>query len=155
GAEEGHGRRRHRDGAVRADAVAPAKGGGAGRLPAIHQEGGRPQGGAGGHLLGARQLDGVRDEALTLRETSMHWQLLTVALDVAAPVPAEKEKKDEDKIQGTWAVVSLEAGGKKAPDDQVKNVTFVFKDDTVTINDPKREEKAKIKLDASKKPKAI
>jgi uncharacterized protein (TIGR03067 family) len=85
----------------------------------------------------------------------MHWQLLTVALVVAAPVPAEKEKKDEEKIQGTWTVVSLESGGKKAPDDDVKNVKFVFKDDTVTINDPKREEKAKIKLDASKKPKAI
>lgn len=83
----------------------------------------------------------------------MHWQLLTVVLVVAAPAPPEKEKKDEDKIQGTWIVVSVEDGG-RADADKV-GVKLVFEGDMVTIKDPKHEEKAKIKLDPAKKPKTI
>ncbi len=77
----------------------------------------------------------------------MHWQLLTVVLVVAAPAPPEKEKKDEDKIQGTWVVVSAELKGAK----------LEFTGDTVLIYDPRmgHDEKAKIKLDASKKPRTI
>jgi uncharacterized protein (TIGR03067 family) len=83
----------------------------------------------------------------------MHWQLLTVVLVVAAPAPPEKEKKDEEKIQGTWVVTSVEDGG-RAEADKV-GVKFVFEGDAVTIKDPRRDEKAKIKLDPAKKPKAI
>jgi uncharacterized protein (TIGR03067 family) len=65
------------------------------------------------------------------------------------------EKKDEEKIQGTWTVVSYEYGGKKDREDETKKVKLVFKDGSVTIDDPKREQKAKFKLDATKKPKEM
>ena len=87
----------------------------------------------------------------------MHWQLLTAVLVVAAPAPAEDKKKDEDKIQGTWAIVSAQSGGEDKPGG-TKDVKFVIKGDLITIQEPKREgkeEKAKFKLDATKKPKTI
>jgi hypothetical protein len=50
----------------------------------------------------------------------MHFQLLTVVLLVAAPTPPEKEKTDDEKMQGTWTVVSREMGGKKTPEAELK-----------------------------------
>jgi uncharacterized protein (TIGR03067 family) len=85
----------------------------------------------------------------------MHWQLLTTVLIVAAPAPADDKKKDEEKIQGNWTVVSLVHGGTGAPDEEVKKFKFTIKDDTITINDGKKDEKATFKLDATKKPKTI
>jgi uncharacterized protein (TIGR03067 family) len=84
----------------------------------------------------------------------MHWHLLTVVLVVAAPAPPEKEKKDEEKIQGTWVVVSAEEGG-RVDADKAKDVKLVFDGETVIVKDPRRDEKAKIKLDPAKKPKTI
>jgi uncharacterized protein (TIGR03067 family) len=84
----------------------------------------------------------------------MHWQLLTAVLVFAAPAPAE-EKKDEEKIQGTWTVVSRETDGKKTPDAELKALKVAIKDGTLTIDDGKKKEKVSYKLDPSKKPKAI
>ena len=81
----------------------------------------------------------------------MHWQLLTAVLVVAAPAPAEDKKKDEEKLQGTWIVVSGERDGMKLPDDKIKDLKVVIKDDTLTVGD----EKTTFKLDAKKKPKTI
>ncbi len=83
----------------------------------------------------------------------MHWQLMTVVLVVAAPAPPEKEKKDDEKIQGTWVVVSVERGGR--PDEEGKKAKVEFQGDTVIIHDPRHEEKAKIKLDPTTKPRSI
>jgi uncharacterized protein (TIGR03067 family) len=85
----------------------------------------------------------------------MHWQLLIAVLVVSAPAPADKEKKDEEKIQGTWTVVSMEEGGRKSPDEDVKKTTLVFKDNGLTVYDRGKGEKAKFKLDQAKKPKTI
>ena len=85
----------------------------------------------------------------------MHWQLLTVVLVVAAPAPPEKDKKDEEKIQGTWTIVSAQSGGENKPADETKAIKFIIKGDLITIQDPKREEKATFKLDSTKKPKTI
>src|SRR5262245_41904673 len=85
----------------------------------------------------------------------MHWQFLTAVLVVAAPAPADDKKKDEEKIQGTWTVVSYEYGGKKDREDETKKIKLVFKDGSLTINDPKGDKQAKFKLDATKKPKAM
>ncbi len=82
----------------------------------------------------------------------MHWQLLTAVLVLAAPAP---EKKDDETIQGTWKVVSMDRGGEKAPEDRIKGVTFVITDGLITIKDPKREEKANFKLDPTKNPRTI
>src|SRR5262245_35736923 len=83
----------------------------------------------------------------------MHWPLLTVIL-FAAPAPAEK-KKDEEKFQGTWTVVSMEYGGQKTPDDEIKAVTLIIKDDLITIDKGKTDERMTFKLDPAKKPKTI
>src|SRR5271166_1993037 len=82
------------------------------------------------------------------------WQLWTVVLVVAAPAPPEKEKKDEEKLQGTWVVVSAVNGGRPEGDD-VTSAKLEFQGDTVIVHDPRRDEKAKIKLDPTKKPKTI
>jgi uncharacterized protein (TIGR03067 family) len=82
----------------------------------------------------------------------MHWQLLTAVLVIAAPAPAEKEKKDTEKIQGNWTVVSW----KKRPEAELKGLKVIIKDGTITIDDgKKKKQKIPYKLDPSKKPKAI
>jgi uncharacterized protein (TIGR03067 family) len=85
----------------------------------------------------------------------MHWQLLTAVIVLAAPAPADDGKKDAENIQGTWKVVSMEHAGEKAPEDKIKDVKFVIGDGTIAIKDPRREEKAKFKLDPTKTPKTI
>ena len=65
----------------------------------------------------------------------MHWQLLTVVLALGAAADKKDDKKtDADKIQGTWVAVSVEHSGKAVPEDKVKNVKAVFKDDTLTLS---------------------
>jgi uncharacterized protein (TIGR03067 family) len=82
----------------------------------------------------------------------MHGQLLMVALVLAAPAPAD-DKKD---IQGTWTVVSAVRSGEKEPEDAVKKLGYVIKDDTITmLKDGKDVGTYTFKLDAAKSPKAI
>jgi uncharacterized protein (TIGR03067 family) len=79
--------------------------------------------------------------------------LLIAALLVAAP--AEDDKKDEEKIQGNWTVVSREFIGKKTPEAELKALKVTIKDGTITMDDGKKKETIPYKLDPSKKPKAI
>lgn len=65
------------------------------------------------------------------------------------------EKKDEEKIQGNWAVVSREFIGKKTPEAELKAMKVTIKDGTITMDDGKKKKKIPYKLDPSKKPKAI
>jgi uncharacterized protein (TIGR03067 family) len=82
-------------------------------------------------------------------------QLLAVVLLVATPAPPEKEKTDEEKIQGNWTVVSREFIGQKAPEAELKALKVTIKDDTITITDGTKKHEITYKLDPSKKPKAI
>jgi uncharacterized protein (TIGR03067 family) len=79
--------------------------------------------------------------------------LLIAALLVGAP--AQDDKKDDEKIQGNWAVVSREFIGKKTPEAELKALRVTIKDGTITMDDGKKKEKIPYKLDPSKKPKAI
>jgi uncharacterized protein (TIGR03067 family) len=88
------------------------------------------------------------------------WKIvavLAVGLLIAADDKKDDKDKDAKKLEGTWAVVSLEREGQKAPDEQAKGVTVTFTaDGKVTIKDPDKEEtKGTYKLDASKKVKEI
>jgi len=85
----------------------------------------------------------------------MHWQLLTVVLLVAASAPPEKEKTDEENMQGNWTVVSREFMGRKAPEAELKALKVTIKDGTMTMDDGTKKHKITYKLDPSKKPKAI
>ena len=61
---------------------------------------------------------------------------LTVGLLVAADAPKdEAAKKDLEKLQGTWALVSAERDGKRLPDAEVKKTKITFAGDTFVFPD--------------------
>jgi uncharacterized protein (TIGR03067 family) len=80
--------------------------------------------------------------------------VLTALLIVLSGVSGD-EKKDDEKIQGNWTVVSREFIGKKTPEAELKALKVTIKDGTITMDDGKKKEKIPYKLDPSKKPKAI
>jgi len=73
----------------------------------------------------------------------------------AGPIQDDAAKKDLDKLQGVWQVVSME-GGKSLPPDRLKELKFTFKGNKLshTGSDGKTTEST-IKLDPSKKPKVM
>jgi len=77
---------------------------------------------------------------------------LAVVLLIAADEPAKDAKKELDKLQGEWTMVSMETRGTKAPDEVVKNFTLTIKGDQWTVTGGN---KATFKIDPSKNPKAI
>jgi uncharacterized protein (TIGR03067 family) len=85
----------------------------------------------------------------------MPRKLLIVVLVVAGPAAAQEKKKDEDKIQGTWIVVSHEMVGRKMPAEELKGWKLTLKDGTLTGEKGKDKGKGTYKLDASRKPKII
>jgi RNA polymerase sigma-70 factor (ECF subfamily) len=80
----------------------------------------------------------------------------SVAADRPAAPEEDKAKADLEKLQGTWALVSMERGGQKAPEDEVKGLTLVVKGDKLTVTDGKgKTEEAVLELDPTKDPKEI
>jgi RNA polymerase sigma factor (sigma-70 family) len=81
------------------------------------------------------------------------------ARQVLADRPAagrEEAPKDDEKIVGTWAIVSLEKGGQKAPEEDYKEAKLIFAaDGKLTAKLPKGEKGGTYKLGPAKKPKAI
>jgi RNA polymerase sigma factor (sigma-70 family) len=76
--------------------------------------------------------------------------------DKPAAVVKEEAPKDEETFVGTWAYVSVESGGRKVPEEQVKEARLVFAADgkfTAIVKGEKRE--GTYKLDPAKKPKEI
>jgi RNA polymerase sigma factor (sigma-70 family) len=83
------------------------------------------------------------------------WVRQTLA-DMPAAAAKEEAPKDEETIVGTWAYVSVEAGGHKVPEEQVKEAKLIFAADgkfTAMVKGKKTE--GTYKLDPAKKPKAI
>ena len=89
----------------------------------------------------------------------MAWRLtavLAAGLLVAADDKKDDKAKDSKKLEGTWAVVSMEHGGQKAPDEEAKGITVTFTaEGKVTVKMPDKETKGTYKLDAGKKVKEI
>ncbi|HMF10699.1 MAG TPA: TIGR03067 domain-containing protein [Gemmataceae bacterium] len=90
----------------------------------------------------------------------MVWKIVAV-LAVGFLLGADETKKDDKdkdgkKLEGTWIVVSMEHGGKKAPDEAAKGVTLIFAaDGKVSVKTPDKEIKGSYKLGAGKKAKEI
>lgn len=64
--------------------------------------------------------------------------------------------KDADNaIQGTWQASSAELGGQKYPDQIVKTIKLVVKDDTYLVTVGAGPDRGTLKLDVSAKPKAM
>ena len=80
-----------------------------------------------------------------------------LASALAAGVSAQDPGKDDLKrLEGTWRMVSGEADGKKAPEEELKKIKVIFKGDAYTVmSDGRVEEKGTQKLDPTKKPKTI
>lgn len=70
-------------------------------------------------------------------------------------VGAGNAQTDQEQLQGSWSVVSLERRGKPASANKTESARVVIKGDTLSIGDDKRMEKVTIKLDPSKSPKTI
>lgn len=66
------------------------------------------------------------------------------------------EADDAKKIQGTWIVVSSEDGGRKPPEEELKNLQIVIEQERMLLKrDGKTLFTVEYKLDPSKKPKWI
>jgi uncharacterized protein (TIGR03067 family) len=95
------------------------------------------------------------------RRCLVAWRIVAV-LTVGLLLAADGTKKDDNdkdakKLEGTWAVVSLEREGQKdPPDEQAKGITLTFAaGGKVTFKTPDREINGKYKIDAGKKVKEI
>src|SRR4051812_25263699 len=84
---------------------------------------------------------------------------LLAAFLIPSSLQAEDKKpaaKDDDKIQGTWQMVSGEKGGNPAPDKFVQAFRLTFKAGWKITAQSKGEEKdGTYKIDSSKKPRQI
>jgi RNA polymerase sigma factor (sigma-70 family) len=63
--------------------------------------------------------------------------------------------KDEEKILGTWAVVSFEEGGQRPPEAALEVTRVVFADGRMTAKQGEREQEFTYKLGPARKPKEI
>jgi hypothetical protein len=50
----------------------------------------------------------------------------------------DKADKDQEALQGTWTLETLNQDGKAAPAEDLKRITFVFKDNTYAISKSSR-----------------
>jgi uncharacterized protein (TIGR03067 family) len=91
-----------------------------------------------------------------MRIVSIAALLLVVAASPADTPKDEDAKKDVEKFQGKWTVVSIEEDGKLEPADEVAKFEVTFKDNlfTVKIKDASHKELT-IKVDPTQKPAAI
>jgi uncharacterized protein (TIGR03067 family) len=77
-----------------------------------------------------------------------------VGLLIAATTPAQDTKKEMDKLQGEWTMISLEQKGKKATDELVKQYKLTIKGDQWIVSSG-REATMTFKIDPSKEPKTM
>jgi RNA polymerase sigma-70 factor (ECF subfamily) len=83
--------------------------------------------------------------------------LVLLAVLPAAPAPeTDAARQDREKMQGTWKAVSVESGGKKKPDEAIKNWKLTIDGSRMTARDgDELLEESTFTLDAGKKPRAI
>jgi uncharacterized protein (TIGR03067 family) len=84
------------------------------------------------------------------------FPLLAALLLAAAPPGDETARADLDKLQGTWAMLSMTKNGKVIPADRLKGRVALIKDDAFTDRqDEKVYARGTIALDPGKSPGAI
>jgi RNA polymerase sigma factor (sigma-70 family) len=72
--------------------------------------------------------------------------------------PAKEPAKaadDKEKLQGTWAWVEAERGGKKAGDEEIKDFKMTFRGDKVNVDPGGDNREGTFQLDPKQKPKTI
>ncbi len=65
------------------------------------------------------------------------------------------DKKDSERFQGTWKVVSWEIGGNTLPEEGLEGIRFVFKKDKYEFQAGDNSEDGTFKLDPAAKPRKI
>ena len=87
--------------------------------------------------------------------TKCQFTVLLVGLLLGAEGKTDDAKKDQEALQGSWKVVSSEAGGKDQTE-QFKDHLLVFEGDTFALKKGDQVGlKGTFKLDPSEKPRAI
>jgi len=85
--------------------------------------------------------------------------ILGFTLLTATAVPGQEKKaakKDEDRIRGTWTMVSGEKGGEKVPEELIKEFKLTFAaEGKFKVLAEGQEREGTYKLDAKKKPRQI
>lgn len=83
--------------------------------------------------------------------------ICTVGLLALAGAVADDIQTELSKLEGTWTVVSMEIGGRKVSDDQLKqwNTTLTLKGDKYTTRVAAQVDQGTIKVDLAKKPKEM
>jgi uncharacterized protein (TIGR03067 family) len=86
----------------------------------------------------------------------MHRVLLVaLALALSWSSAAWGGKAQDDSLQGTWLPSSAELAGKMFPDEVLKTIKLVIKDDKYTVTVGDKADQGTVKLMASAKPKAM
>jgi uncharacterized protein (TIGR03067 family) len=83
--------------------------------------------------------------------------VLVLAAGVAVAAEEKKGAKKADPTDGTWTVVSIESGGVKLPDEELKKmpVTVTFKGDKWTVKIGSEVRSGTSKIDLMKQPAEI
>lgn len=81
--------------------------------------------------------------------------VLIAGLVPSVDPPADAVKKELDKFQGTWRLISLEAEGTKVPEEALKDIRLSIKGDKFTTSEGKNSFGGTFKFDPTKKPKTI
>lgn len=83
---------------------------------------------------------------------------LLACLSTAGGADADKAKKDNEALQGTWAIVEVVASGVVAPKDKLKDGRFIVDKDRLTIRGvpgDKEDYEFRFRVDPSTTPKQI
>jgi uncharacterized protein (TIGR03067 family) len=82
--------------------------------------------------------------------------LVLIAGVLVAADAKDDAKKDLEKLQGNWVMVSGERNGEALPDEQIKALKRTIKDEEFTVmRDSETLAKGKFTIDPSKSPKTI
>lgn len=82
---------------------------------------------------------------------------LLAGLSVAADPTADAARADQQHLQGTWQVTTLEADGMKGPDEVARRIRYTFAADKLNIGpaEPGSDSEFTCRLDPAKTPKTI
>jgi uncharacterized protein (TIGR03067 family) len=94
---------------------------------------------------------------LFLKEIPMMLRSFVVLTLVLSFPPAARsgDAKDGDTIEGTWLPATAEIGGKMLPDELLKTIKLVVKDDKYTVTVGKEVDQGTVKLNPKAKPKEL
>jgi uncharacterized protein (TIGR03067 family) len=76
-------------------------------------------------------------------------------LIVAAVVWSQDAASDRKSLEGTWTPASAEIGGKSLPDELIKKMKLILKGDDYTVHVGDAIDRGQVKIDVTKKPKAM